>query len=128
MLLHLGHFGSSSESMTYIRQRGQPTKTMEVASGLLEYLCWLFPSSWFSSVDTHELGGDVGDTVADLVGDDSTLLWSTLGGDRLSFKSSFGPLPFLRLIVFAPFSFCKSMLPVLTQTNKHNIKGTQKES
>ncbi|WJX17904.1 hypothetical protein P8452_07762 [Trifolium repens] len=109
--------------MTYIRQRGQPTKTMEVASGLLEYLCWLFPSSWFSSVDTHELGGDVGETVADLVGDDSTLLWSTLGGDRFSFKSSFGPLPFLRLIVFSPFSFCKSILPVLTQTNKHNIKS-----
>ncbi|RDX70805.1 hypothetical protein CR513_49913, partial [Mucuna pruriens] len=100
VLLHLGHLGSSSESITYIRQRGQPTKTMEVASGLLEYpRLLLLLSSWLSSVETHELGGDVGDTVADRVGD-SSLRSTTLGGDRFNFKSSFGPLPFLPLMVW----------------------------
>lgn len=84
--MHLGHLGSSSDSITYMRHLGHPTSTIDVASGLLEY----FPSS---SDDTHELGGDVGDTVAERLG------VATCGlrlGDRLSFKSSFGP--FLLLI------------------------------
>lgn len=93
MLLHLGHFGSSSESITYIRHLGHPTRTMDVASGLLEYLT-LASTSWFISDDTHELGGDVGDTVADRLGDST--LGLSLGGDRFSFNSSLGP--FLRLI------------------------------
>lgn len=110
VLLHLGHLGSFSESITYIRQRGHPTKTMEVASGLLEYPRWLLLlllllSSWLSSVDTHELGGEVGDTVADRVGD-SSLRSTILGGDRFNFKSSFGPLPFLPLMVL-PLLFAK---------------------
>lgn len=58
-------------------------------------------SSWFSSEDTHELGGDVGDAVADRVGESS--LRSALGGDRFSFKSSFGPLSFLRLMAVLCF-------------------------
>ncbi|KAJ7971628.1 hypothetical protein O6P43_009633 [Quillaja saponaria] len=94
VLLHLGHLGSSSESITYMRQRGQPTNTMEVASGLLEYLIL---SSWFSSDDTQELCGEVGDTVAALLGDST--LGLALGGDRLSFRSSFGVFPFRRLMV-----------------------------
>lgn len=94
MLLHLGHLGSSSDSITYMRQRGHPTSTMEVASGLLEYR--ILVSSWLSSEDTHELGGDVGDTVADRLGVSTCGL--PLGGDKFSFKSSFGPFPFLRLI------------------------------
>lgn len=93
VLLHLGHFGSSSESITYIRHLGHPTRTMDVASGLLEYLT-LASTSWFISDDTHELGGDVGDTVADRLGDST--LGLSLGGDRFSFNSSLGP--FLRLI------------------------------
>ena len=105
VLLHLGHFGSSSESITYMRQRGQPTRTIEVASGLLEYLRLLLLSSWFSSEDRQELGGDVGDAVADRVGDSS--LRSALGGERFSFRSSFGPLPFLRLMVLVPL-FCSA--------------------
>lgn len=139
MLLHLGHLGSSSESMTYMRQRGHPTSTMEVASsGLVEWLLLLlFPSSWFSSVETQEVVGDVGDTVADRFGDDSNLLWLTLGGDRFSFSSSFGPLPFLRLMVL----FCclckkylitcfdtkhlkqhkKSPIPSQNKTHKHKF-------
>jgi hypothetical protein len=92
--------GSSSESITYMRQRGHPTRTMDVASGLLEYRS---ESSWFSSDDTHELGGDVGgDTVAERLGD-STLGFG-LGGDRFSFKSSFGPFP-LRLLIFAQYLY-----------------------
>lgn len=87
MLLHLGHLGSSSDSMTYMRHLGQPTSTIDVASGLLKY----FPSS---SDDTHELGGDVGDTVAERLGVATCGL--RRGGDRWSFKSSLGP--FLRLI------------------------------
>lgn len=58
-------------------------------------------SSWLSSDETQELGGEVGDAVTDRVGESS--LRSTLGGDRLSFKSSCGPLPFLRLMAV----FCK---------------------
>lgn len=94
VLLHFGHLGSSSESMTYIKHLGQPTSTMDVASGLFEYRRL---SSWLSSDDTHELGGDVGDTVADRLGDSANGL--ALGGERFSFKSSFGPLPFLRLMM-----------------------------
>ena len=77
-----------------MRHLGHPTSTIDVASGLLEYLR---VSSWFISDDTHELGGDVGDTVADRPGDST--LGFTLGGDRLSLRSSFGRLPFLRLIL-----------------------------
>lgn len=105
VLLHLGHFGSSSESITYIRHLGQPTSIMEVGSGLLECLRL---SSWLSSDDTQELGGDVGDTVADRLGDSCLRL--TLGGDRFSFKSSFGPFPFLQLMVC--LCFLQSTLPV----------------
>jgi hypothetical protein len=94
VLLHLGHLGSFSESITYMRHLGHPTSTIDVASGLLEYLR---VSSWLISDDTHELGGDVGDTVADRPGDST--LGFTLGGDRLSLRSSFGRLPFLRLIL-----------------------------
>jgi hypothetical protein len=77
-----------------MRHLGHPTSTIDVASGLLEYLR---VSSWLISDDTHELGGDVGDTVADRPGDST--LGFTLGGDRLSLRSSFGRLPFLRLIL-----------------------------
>lgn len=76
-----------------MRHLGHPTSTMDVASGLLEYLR---ASSWLLSDDTHELGGDVGDTVADRPGDST--LGFTLGGERFSFRSSLGRLPFLRLI------------------------------
>ena len=100
VLLHLGHLGSSSESMTYIRHLGHPTRTMDVASGLLEYLTVLVSTSWFISDDTHELGGDVGDTIDDRLGDST--LGLSLGGDRFSFNSSLGP--FLRLI-FCVFKY-----------------------
>jgi hypothetical protein len=76
-----------------MRHLGHPTSTMDVASGLLEYLR---ASSWLLSDETHELGGDVGDTVADLPGDST--LGFTLGCERFSLRSSFGRLPFLRLI------------------------------
>lgn len=75
-----------------MRQRGQPTSNIEVASGLFGPF----------SDETQELGGD---NEADRVGDNSILLISSLGGDRFSFKSSFGPVPFLRLILcFSLFS------------------------
>lgn len=95
LLLHLGHRGSASASMTYMRHLGQPTSIMEVASGLLEYR-WV-DSSWLSSDDKHELGGDVGDAVA---GDSTWRL--ALGGDKFNFKSSFGPLRRL-IFLFLPF-------------------------
>lgn len=85
MLLHLGHLGSSSDNITYIRQRGQPTSIIDVASGLFEYLT---AAAISSSDDTHEVGGDVGDTVADRLGDSTPLF--ALGGDKFSFRSSFG--------------------------------------
>ncbi|KAG9135694.1 hypothetical protein Leryth_002421 [Lithospermum erythrorhizon] len=52
-LLHFGHLGSSSESITYMRQFGHPTSSIDVASGLLEY-CEEFPS-WLGSEETQEL-------------------------------------------------------------------------
>lgn len=91
VLLHLGHLGSSSDSMTYMRHLGHPTTTIEVASGLLEQRT--AASSWLSSDDTHELGGEVGETEADRFGDESILRFA-LGGERFSFKSSLGLLPF----------------------------------
>lgn len=69
---------------------------MDVASGLLEFLR---VSSWFSD-DTHEVGGDIGDAVADRFGE--SILRLALGGDRFSFSSSFGTFPFLRLIFLIP--------------------------
>lgn len=76
MLLHLGQRGSASESMTYMRQRGHPTSTIDVASGLLEYFR-------LSSDDTHDRGGD-GDGDDD---DDSSALPLT-GPARFSFNST----------------------------------------
>lgn len=93
VLLHFGHFGSSSESITYMRQRGHPTRTIEVVSGLVEYLT--DGSSWFISDETHELGGEVGEVVAERLGDRTILLWLDVGGERFSFSSSLG---LLRLI------------------------------
>jgi len=62
VLLHLGHLGSSSESITYIRQRGQPTRTIEVIVSF---------SSWLVSDETHELG----EVVLDRFGDRTRLIW-----------------------------------------------------
>lgn len=96
-LLHLGHLGSFSDSITYMRHLGQPTSTIEVASGLLGYRS-AAASSWFSSNDTQELGGDVGDTVADRLGDDMN--GCARGGDKFNFNSSFGTLPLLLRLIF----------------------------
>ena len=87
VLLHLGHFGSSWESITYIRQRGQPTRTIEIGFSI---------SSWLGSEETHEFG----EAVFDLLGDRTILICSPWegGGERFSFNSSLGPLLFLRLI------------------------------
>ena len=93
-----------------MRHLGHPTSIMDVASGLLEYLR---VSSWLISDDKHELGGDVGDTtVADRPGDST--LGFTLGGERFSFRSSFGMLPFLRLIFGVLYHTCRNK----TQTER----------
>lgn len=118
-LLHFGHLGSFSDSITYIRQRGHPTSTIEVASGLLEYLSAV-PSSWFSSNDTQELGGDVGDTVADRLGDD--ISECDRGGDRFSFNSSFGTLPLLLLLIVSPFSVI-----INQNSSKFKIQNSKKK-
>ena len=93
MLLHFGHFGSCSDSITYIKQRGHPTSIIVAASGLFEY-------DLAASDDTHELGGEVGDTVADRFGDSTPLFPPPLGGDRFSFSSSFGAPPSLLFLRF----------------------------
>lgn len=73
-LLHLGHLGSDSDNITYIKHLGHPTTTIDVDSGLLEYFK-------LSSDETHDLGGDIsGDTVA--------ACCPRLGGDKFSFSSS----------------------------------------
>lgn len=102
VFLHLGHLSLSFATITYIRQQGHPTITMKVVLGMLEYTRLLLSSSWLSSVDTQEFSGDVGNNIVDRVGDSS--LWSTtLGRDRFNFKSSFGLLPFLSLMIFLFF-------------------------
>ena len=75
VLLHLGHLGSPSLTIIYIRQREHPTSTMEMSSGLrvqprlLLLLLLLLLSSWLSSLDTHELDGDVGGAIGNRVGE-----------------------------------------------------------
>ena len=91
VLLHLGHLGSSSDSMTYIRHLGHPTNTIELNSGLLID----------KSDDTHELRGE---TEADRLGDSIVgfaPLGLALGGDKFNFKSNFCMLlsPFLLLMI-----------------------------
>ena len=76
-----------------MRQRGHPTRTIEVVSGLDEYLT--DDSSWFISEETHELGGEVGEVVAERLGDRTILLRLDVGGERFSLRSTFG---LLRLI------------------------------
>ncbi|GER29033.1 alpha-trehalose-phosphate synthase [Striga asiatica] len=78
VLLHLGHLWSSSESITYIRQRGQPTSIMEVASsGLAGY-----SRDSLGSDDKHDVGGE---SVGDRLGGSSRGRLR-LGGDRFSFR------------------------------------------
>ena len=76
VLLHLGHLGSPSLTIIYIRQREHPTSTMEMSSGLrvqprllFFLLLLLLLSSWLSSLDTHELDGDVGGAMGNRVGE-----------------------------------------------------------
>lgn len=78
-------------------------------------------SSWFSD-DTQEVGGEVGDTVADWLGD--SMCGFPLGGDRFSFRSSFGTFPFLRLI----FAVCTHLYippPACKEEKKNKKKGYQ---
>ena len=49
VLLHLGHFGSFSDNITYMKHRGQPTRSMAFASGA-------FPPSTFSSSSSEIFG------------------------------------------------------------------------
>lgn len=92
VLLHFGHFGLASDSMTYMRHRGHPASTMAFASGLLWYWC-------SGSDDTQELRSsdmfeDVSEAFGEPIGE-----WA-LGGDRFSFNSSFGlVLPLLLIFI-----------------------------
>lgn len=93
-----------------MRQRGHPTRTMEVASGLFEYIrAWPWSASPELRSDKHELGGDVGefDDDTDPFGD-SMLIKFTRGGDRFSFSSSFGLLLPFQLIVSVHLKTCGS--------------------
>lgn len=88
VLLHLGHLGYSSASITYIKQRGHPASIIDVVSGLLEYRSSTFSSSWTISSDTQEFVGDIviGD---DRLGDSWWVIGQRVfGGDKLSFRSS----------------------------------------
>lgn len=85
--LHLGQRGSASESMTYMKQRGQAARTMDAASGLL---CSF-------SDETHELGEDESSSSSSCSTRCITCLEELplTGGDRFSFSSN---LPFLLLL------------------------------
>ena len=96
-----GQRGSASESITYMRQRGQAASTMGVASGLSDHCS---PCPWIcgrgsrspSDDDRHELGGGDGDDDEDdhsSSEDDA----ADAGGDRCSFRSSPSPFPPLLL-------------------------------
>lgn len=117
MLLHLGHLGSSSDNITYIRHLGHPTRTMEVVSELLTYL------SCSDSDETQELGGedDEEDDVEDRLGEFIVIVvvgflrWFL---DKSSFKSNLGFFPLFLLIVslsvfFLSFLYSKKSVKCL---------------
>lgn len=109
-----GQRGSASESITYMRQRGQAASTMGVASGLSDHCS---PCPWIcgrgsrspSDDDRHELGGGDGDGDDDeddhsSSEDDAAAPLISMprpraaaGGDRCSFRSSPPPFPPLLL-------------------------------
>jgi hypothetical protein len=116
-LRHLGQRGSVSDSMTYMRQRGQAATTMEVASGLSDH-CSPSPCSRSPSDDRHELGDDSSS-------DDAAALAPRRGGgggDRLRFSFRSRPLPPLRPRLILEMSMSLSSVewrPTRDQTNKH---------
>ncbi|WOK96457.1 hypothetical protein Cni_G05164 [Canna indica] len=115
VLLHFGHLGSFSDSITYMRHRGHPASTIDVASGLFDFCS---PSD-----DTHELGGDI-----DGEDDESSSSSSTTAlvdgpplalicfADRFSFRSGFGFFPWLRLIS-SPLLYNNNSLSIFTTSS-----------
>jgi hypothetical protein len=90
-----GQRGSASESITYMRQRGQAASTMDVASGLSDH-CSPWPcrrcgcGSRSPSDDRHELGDDDDHSSSDEDSGDALLSApprAGAGGDRCSFRS-----------------------------------------
>lgn len=106
VLLHFGHLGSSSDNMTYIRHRGQPTSNIEVVSGLLGCL----PCS--VSDETQELGGEVEveDEVDDRFGEFITMDRFPWDCDILSLRCNFLFLPLFRLIASVPLCYKKKKI------------------
>ena len=101
VLLHCGHFGSTSDNMTYMRHRGHPTSSIDVESVLLEH-CKVSSGS----DETHEPSIDMSEEEdVETFGDSSGEF--ALGGDKFSFKSSSGPFGLrLMLICICQNTFC----------------------
>jgi hypothetical protein len=109
-LRHLGHLGSSRDSITYIMHRGHPARTMV---GAAPPPAGGAAASGLPSDDTHELGGDAVDDEDEDTrrGDEVLLLLSPpglvvvddpppLALDRPSLRnSSFDGLPLFLLIL-----------------------------
>jgi hypothetical protein len=97
--LHFGHFGFTSDNMTYMRHRGQPTSIIDWAAS--KFL-GVYTVDSSGSDETHEPSTDISDEEEEEEEEVETFGdWSAgvfpLGGDKLSSNSSFG-LSSLRLM------------------------------
>ena len=102
VLLHFGHFGSTSDNMTYMRHRGHPTSNIGVESGLLGH-CKVSSGS----DETHEPSIDMSEEKeVETFGDSSGEF--ALGGDKFSLKSSSGLFGLRLIFVFAKTPFAPS--------------------
>lgn len=103
VLLHLGHLGLAPDSITYMRHRGHPTRTIDFTVG---------------SCMMRLLGCPKLFAFALVAGDSSTVPRPPdgLGGERLRVSSSFG-VP----LAPPPLSIVSTDRPVLTFKNQ---KGT----
>lgn len=136
-LRHLGHLGSSRDSITYIMHRGHPARTMAAAPPLPPGAA---AASGLPSDDTHELGGDaVDDEDEDTRRGDEIVLLPLLPSppgravddppplalDRPSLRnSSFDALPLFLLILAAPFRFWITSLGFEFQDVLSNLQNT----
>lgn len=123
VLLHLGHLGlASSDSITYIRHRGHPTRTIDVTvddSWLLLLYPELFALVCWSS-DRQDGRRELSQNGADACGDPSTVPRRLdLGGDRLRVSSSFGLLALLLLFIISLDQLSPSVIKSTEEYHKN---------
>lgn len=123
LVLHLGHFGSTSESITYIRHRRHPTSSIGWGPPITPPLIILSSAS----DDTHEPPSIISDDISDPefhVQTPSSGEFGLIGGDKFSSTSSFGlavvPLP----LILVSISLYFTAYNVCTHNQNQNLKKT----